>query len=115
LQIFHYAASDIHYGLFFGNGWADSLFRDDLSRLYPDSLYFDDGFRKFSGPLDDQAARALFARQRCVYLIGSPVERFAPFGLSPSSLVPVARSLGGPAEAMAVYALRPGWQKVPRH
>jgi hypothetical protein len=110
----YYAANLVSYELIFGDGWTQDIYRDRLARLDPGFVSYEVGtglFRKFSGLMDRRETLALFARQKCVWLVGSPRARFAHFGITPQGLSLVGQSPGDPAEAVAIYALKPGWEQ----
>ena len=84
-------------------------------RLYPNFVTYDNGARSFENFADlmtDKQTLALFARQKCVYMVGSPMARFDPSFFPLGSLSLVAQSPGGPREALAVYTIKPGWEKA---
>jgi hypothetical protein len=110
----YYSVDQVQYNLNFGNGWMKNIYRDRLMRLYPDFISYEVGagvFRNFAGLMSRQVTLAAFSRQKCVYLVGSPRERFGHFGISQEGVSLVAQSPGGPGEAIAIYALKPGWEK----
>jgi len=110
----YYSVNMVAFNLLFGNGWTQSFFKDRLALLYPDFLSYNNGaraFENFSGLLSQSESLRRFAKERCVYLIGSPIARLGTLGLPQSSLSLVAQSPGGPREAVALYALNPGWNE----
>jgi hypothetical protein len=111
----YYAVNQTEYNLYFGNGWTQSIYSDHLARLYPDFISYDNNhhvFQNFAGDMTRQQVLALFARQKCVYLVGSPMARFTPSFFPPEWISLVAQTPGTPREAVAVYALKPGWEKT---
>lgn len=108
LLVPYYGVNTVLNNLYFGDGWTHYIYRDRLARLYPGFVYFNStsgDFETFSSPMTNAAAHTLFARQQCVTLIGSPVERLAGFPIAPKFLSRVARSPGSLPEAIALYRL----------
>jgi hypothetical protein len=93
-SVYYYDARDPEYKLVFGNIFAGSRYGRILAELYPNFLFFDSGyFQTFAGHLEPAAAEQRLAREKCVYLIGSSMDRFPDgIGLPPDSLTLVARA-----------------------
>jgi hypothetical protein len=110
----YYEVNQTEFNLYFGNGWTQSIYSDRLDRLFPDFISYDNNhnvFQNFAGNMTRQQVLALFARQKCVYLVGSPMARFTPSFFPPEWISLVEQTPGTPREAIAVYALKPGWEK----
>ena len=102
------------YNVFFANGWSGGAFKDRLMKAYPAFLSYGAGaarFEAFNDALTTEQSRARIAQAKCVWLMGSPLERFGNFGIPASSLKQIDRSVGGPREAIAIYQLEPGWDR----
>jgi hypothetical protein len=104
----YYGASPKEFNLYFGNRLAKGRYARHLAAIYPDFLtYNGKQFEDFVEVLTPaEAARRLSAKP-CVYIFGSPIERFTGFGISASEVIPIARSEGGIGEALAIYQLSP--------
>jgi hypothetical protein len=104
----YYGASPKEFNLYFGNRFAKGRYARRLAGIYPDFLTYDgkqfEDFVEVLAPAE--AARRLSAKQ-CVYIFGSPIERFDGFGIPASDLIPIARSQGGLGDALAIYQLSP--------
>jgi hypothetical protein len=96
LPVYYYDAPDPEFKLVFGNIFAGGRYNRILAELYPNFLFYDQGhFQTFAGPLEPAAAKQRLAREKCVYLIGSAMERFPNgIGLPPDSLTLIARIVG---------------------
>jgi hypothetical protein len=108
--IFYYEANAITYNLSFGDQYTPKRFASDLDKLYPDTVFYDvfaHRFQTFVRPLSSKETDALLAAGRCVYLIGSPMERYSDFGIPRTDLPLVARTSHDLAYSLAVYAWRP--------
>ena len=108
-----YSVNMASFDLFFGDAFGGFQFKDRLARLYPDFMTFDGNhhvFPTFTGDLKPQQAAARLAGYKCVYWIGSPLERYEDFGMPKDQFSLVARSAGNIHQAVAVYAPKPGWQ-----
>jgi hypothetical protein len=102
----YYGASLKEFSLFFGNRLARGLYARRLASIYPDFLsYNGKQFEDFIDVLDPVEAERRLSAKKCVYIFGSPIERFASFGIAPSDMVSIARSRGEPGEALAIYQL----------
>jgi len=106
--IAYYGASSQEFNLFFGNRLAKGIYSRHLAAIYPDFLSYDSGrFEDFIDVLNPAEAERRLSAKKCIYLFGSPLERFNNFGIASSDLTPIARSQGGPGEALAIYQLSP--------
>jgi len=109
-SIFFYGVNTPTYNLSFGDEYTQRHFGLDLNRIYPDALFYDvfgHQFESFFGPLSMKEVSSLRAADRCIRLVGSPVQRYDNFGISHSELSLVARTNHGLGDAVAVYAWRP--------
>jgi hypothetical protein len=101
-----YDASSTEFSLYFGNRLAKSIYARRLAKLYPEFLTYDGKqFEDFVEALDPAEAERRLSVKKCVYIFGSPVERFTGFGIPASELIPIARSQGGIGGALAIYQL----------
>ncbi|MFZ0422356.1 MAG: hypothetical protein WAL80_05715 [Xanthobacteraceae bacterium] len=66
------AIESTKYKLAFGNWWAGGAFDAALAAMYPDFVWFKYSFETYDTPLDAIQARSRLAREKCVYLVGSP-------------------------------------------
>jgi hypothetical protein len=107
LFIPYYGASSKEFNLYFGDRLAKGLYTRRLAELYPEFLTFNGRqFEDFGETLDPaQAERRLSGK--CVYLFGSPVERFTGFAIPSSELTPIARTQGGLGDALVIYQVSP--------
>lgn len=104
----YYGASPREFNLYFGNRLAKGLYTRHLAAIYPDFLTYDGKqFENFVGILVPAEAVQRLSAKQCVYIFGSPIERFADFGIPASELITVARSQGDLGEALAIYQLSP--------
>lgn len=108
--VYAYENQTIPYKLFFGDHFADANYISSLHRLYPNVIFYNEPKRLFDtaeGILDSAQANEWVGRQKCVYLVASPMERFTPesFGISPDYLTLIDRSQQGMA-SVAIYRIR---------
>jgi hypothetical protein len=108
----YYEAPLMLYDLDFGNQYAGSRFGRDLQRLYPRAFTYDwarQSFMFFGTNISLAEFQARLAPAKCIYLVGSPLERFnGTFGLPMSALTFVARSrVADEGQALAVYRYQP--------
>jgi len=101
VHVYYYDAPTIEYKLLFGDGWAGGRYSQRLTELYPNYVAY--------GVLNPIDGDQWLAEKKCVYFIGSPLERFEHndfgLGISPDYLEMVSRTgrgLGG----IALYELR---------
>jgi hypothetical protein len=106
LLIPYYGVSPKEFNLYFGNRLAKSLYTRQLAAIYPDFLTYDGKqFEDFVGVLALADAKRRLSEKKCVYIFGSPIERFSHFDIPTSELIPIARSQGNLGEALAIYQL----------
>jgi hypothetical protein len=103
----YYDAHPKEFNLYFGNRLARSLYSRRLAALYPEFFTFNG--RRFEDFVDFLSPAQTEQRLsgKCVYLFGSPIERFTDFGIPASELMPIAQSKGGLGDALAIYQLSP--------
>jgi hypothetical protein len=107
LLVPHYGASTQQFNLYFGDRLARGLYTRRLAALYPEFVTFNGKqFEAFGEMLDPAQAEQRLSGQ-CVYLVGSPVERFIGFAIPSSELTLVARSQGGLGDALVIYQVSP--------
>ena len=105
----YYDAPTKEYRLIFGNGTAAGRHSQALARLYPDFLSFHNGrlrFETFEKVLAPAEAMTLLHKKRCIYLVGSGMERMQPFGIAARMMEPVERTYHGPVYSTAVFRLK---------
>ena len=93
--------------LAFGNNFAGGAYSVDLARLYPDYTWYEanvDKFKRFSGPIDRGELTERLARGECIYMVGSPLSRFAGSALDTYGLRLIARTNQG-QDSLAAYRL----------
>jgi hypothetical protein len=108
-QVFYYDVNTPTYNLSFGDEYTPKHFSSNLKKLYPNSIFYDvfgHRFQTFTGPMSSKEANSVLATDRCVYLVGSPVERYPDFGISRRDLSLVTRTDHGLGDSIAVYAWR---------
>lgn len=105
----YYNAPAKEYRLIFGNGTAAGRHSQSLARLYPDFLSFHNGrlrFETFEKVLTPAEAMTLLRKKRCIYLVGSGMERMQPFGIAAAMMEPVERTHHGRVYSTAVFRLK---------
>ena len=110
--ILYYEAPAVSYSLDFGNQYAGSRFRTALQKLYPRTITYDwarNSFMSFGDPLSPAQVWDHVKPARCIYLAGSPLERFGKsgIGISPSAMIPVMRAPFDNGVSVAVYRYQP--------
>ncbi len=111
--IFYYEAPAIVYDLDFGNQFAGSRFRGALQKLHPRGITYDwarHSFVHFGELLSPADVWKRVAPARCIYLAGSPLERFGSpgsVGLPAGLMVPVTRAPFDNGRSLAVYSYQP--------
>jgi len=111
--IFYYDVNTPVYDLSFGNAFADNQFGEMLDRLYPGALIYDvfnDRFGSLTAPLLPAEMKSRFEREGCLYLIGSPMERYEDYEtseISRGSISLVARTEHGLFSSVAIYDFKP--------
>jgi hypothetical protein len=108
--MFAYEARNVEYKLFFGILFSNRGRISTLFRLYPGLVIYSEPGRLLlmAGRLWSAAETDRWVRdQDCVYLVSSPVERFAPgqVGISPNSLVLIDRTDHGDG-SIAIYRVK---------
>jgi hypothetical protein len=108
----YYEASSVAYSLDFGNQYAGSRFRAQLQALYPRAITYDlarSSFMLFGDPLSLAQVQARIAPARCIYLAGSPLERFGSSGIGiPSkAMTLIERAPFDNGRSLAIYRYRP--------
>jgi hypothetical protein len=109
--VFAYEARNVEYRLFFGILFSNRGRIFNLFKLYPDLVIYSEPERLMlmAGRLWSAAEIDRWVgEQDCVYLVSSPIERFAPgqVGISPSNLVLIDRTAHGDG-SIAIYRIRP--------
>jgi hypothetical protein len=106
--IYYYDGPSIEYKLSFGNHWTDNKYGSYLDQAYPRRLFYD----VFGARLETFAHRIGVAGEQerlrdetCVYLVGSPVERYDEATLPRDAISLIARAPGEGAGGLAVYQL----------
>lgn len=105
----YYNAPTKEYRLIFGNGTAAGRHSQALARLYPDFLSFHNGrlrFETFEKVLTPAEAMTLLHKKRCIYLVGSGMERMQPFGIAARMMEQVERTYHGRVYSTAVFRLK---------
>jgi hypothetical protein len=106
----YYDAPTLKYRLVFGNGTSGLRHSEALSKLYPDFISYNNGrhrFETFTDVLEPEPALKILHAQKCIYLLGSALERFAgEFWISPERMIPVARTYHGRANSTGLYKLQ---------
>jgi hypothetical protein len=97
------------YKLLFGSNFSGGHLGERLQKLYPDFLTYEMSrpptFRDFVADLSMKEASARMAKARCVYLLGSPLERFdVPLNIPRDDLVLIDRA--DDAGGDVLFALR---------
>jgi hypothetical protein len=109
--VFAYEAQNVAYKLFFGILFSNRGRIANLFRLYPGLVIYSEPERVLlmAGRLWTTAETDRWVREQdCVYLVSSPLERFAPgqTGISPNNLILIDRTAHGDG-SIAVYRIRP--------
>lgn len=89
----HYRSSSIEYALAFGNDYANASYGKELSIIYPDVLFYNiwsGTFYNYIKTLDVVMVSSLFMRNRCLLLVGMPLDNKKNLALTP--LVETTRS-----------------------
>jgi hypothetical protein len=104
----YYDAKTQEFKLIFGNAFAGRAFTPLLAKVYPEFVSYNvpARFETFDHVVDAAEWQRRFGGKQCVYLIGSPVERFEKFGLPTEALRLIARTMHGVGDALAVYDFR---------
>ena len=110
--VLYYEASAVLYDLDFGNQFSGSRFRASLQRLYPRGFTYDwarSSFMLFGDPLSPAQLWAHVAPARCIYLAGSPLERFGKsgIGIPARQMIPVERASFDNGRSLAIYRYQP--------
>jgi hypothetical protein len=104
----YYGASSPEFNLHFGNRLAKRIYARRLAAIYPDFMSYDSGrFEDFIDVIEPAEAERRMSTKKCIYLFGSPIERFNDFGIPARDLTPIARSSGGLGDALAIYQVSP--------
>jgi hypothetical protein len=108
----YYEASSVAYSLDFGNQFAGSRFRAPLQALYPRAITYDvarRSFMLFGDPLSLAQVQARIAPARCIYLAGSPLERFGSpgIGIPSKAMTLMERAPFDNGRSLAIYRYRP--------
>jgi hypothetical protein len=79
----YYEVQTQEYKLKFANEWSDSTLTSLLTKEYPGFLSYNVGgyFETYDHVLDPAEVKRRFAEEKCVYLVGWPIEGFDTFGL----------------------------------
>ncbi len=89
----HYRGSSIEYALAFGNDFANASYGKELSIIYPDVLFYNiwsGTFYNYITTLDFDMVSNLFMGNRCLLLVGMPLDDKKNLALTP--LVETTRS-----------------------
>lgn len=104
-----YNAPYTKYKLTFGDGTARYAHAGALMKLDPTFVFYAVGthrFENFAYNLSIDDAMAFLRRQKCVYLLGSVVERFNDFGIPNNLLTTIDRTHHGNSLSTGIYELR---------
>jgi len=108
---YYNAIESTEFKLAYGDWWAGGTFGVALAEIYPEFLtyrFVTGHFETYEKQLDAIEARTRLAREKCVYLVGSPIETFDDnMGIPAAALTKVAatgRDLGL-GYSLAVYQL----------
>jgi hypothetical protein len=102
----YYGANTQEYKLMFGNLYSSGAFASLLASQYPRFLSYNvflDRFEAYDHVLDHAEAQRWLASEKCVYLVGWPIESFDTFGISPNALALVARTQHKFDNSLAIY------------
>jgi hypothetical protein len=102
----YYGARTQEYKLMFGNLYSWGAFASLLTEEYPGFLSYNvflDRFETYDHVLDPAEVQRRFAGEKCVYLVGWPVEQFDTFGIPSEALTLIARTHHNFDNSMAVY------------
>lgn len=109
----YYSLKTPLFSLAFGDNFTGGRYGQRLARLHPNFVYYPVSrpeFHTFSKVIQFSDAASLFGNDKCVYLIGSPAERFDNFWIPPSALTTVDKTSGTLGTAIAAYML--DWHKL---
>jgi hypothetical protein len=107
--VYYYEAQVPEFKLFFGNLFAGSLYDHALAGVYPQALFHNGGhFQTFAGPLDEATTTRVFHQAKCVYMIGSLLERFGDgSGFPAEKMTFLGRAASNDPRTIAVYKYSP--------
>ena len=110
-QVTYYEAPLILYDLDFGSQYSANRFSQALQRLYPRGFTYDiarNSFMFFGTSISPRELQARIAPATCIYLVGSPLERFGGnFPIPAEQLTLVAPAQFENDRSIAVYRYRP--------
>lgn len=91
----HYRGSSIEYALAFGNDFANSSYGKELSIIYPDVLFYNiwsGTYYNYARTLDAGMVSDIYMKNRCLLMVGMPLDDNYKKNLALTPLVETTRS-----------------------